>query len=243
MLYAILLLQIKTQKEYFIFMKRFTAILLAAVCALSLAACGSQKPSLNEVENAIKDGSMTVQDALDKGWVTQEWADEYEQQQSVPAASKTEAGAIGEFTTMTLSGEEFTREQMADVTLFAFLDPTDPDAETFYQALADGYEGVKENGAEILVCTKSQDGNELFKDAPFPVIYYNDSLKNATENYKEMIEGMANTACWCVNASFLSAWSSAVESEKLADSATSFVEMKKEMDDDNGENNGMAVMG
>ena len=137
-------------------MKRLTVTFLALVCALFLVACGSQKPSLDEVEQAIQDGSLTVEDAVDKGFVTQEWADEYMQQQSVPAASKTEAGLIGEFSTTTLSGDEFTRDQMADVTLFVFLDPSDPDAETFYQALVDGYDGVKESGAEILVCTKSE---------------------------------------------------------------------------------------
>ena len=113
----------------------------------------------------------------------------------------------------THSGDEFTADQMGDVTLFVFLDPNDPDAAAFYQALVDGYEGVKENGAEILVCTKSEDGNELFDNAPFPVILYNDSLKAATENHREMIEGVPNTASWCVNTSFLSAWFSSVEAE------------------------------
>ena len=225
-------------------MKRFTVILLAAVCALSLAACGNQKPSLDEVEKAISEGSVTVEDALEKGWITQEWADAYIEQQSVPAVSKTEAGAIGEFTAATLSGEEFTWEQMAGVTLFVFLDPADPDAKDFYQALADSYDAVKENGAEILVCTKSEDGNELFKDAPFPVILYSDSLKTATESHREMIEGMPNTASWCVNGSFYSAWFSSVEAKDLADSAASFAEMWEEMaKEDSSENGGMAVMG
>lgn len=34
-------------------MKRLAAILLAMVCAFSLAACGNQTPSLDEVEQAI----------------------------------------------------------------------------------------------------------------------------------------------------------------------------------------------
>ena len=53
-------------------MKRFAAIFLSAVCTLSLTACGSQKPSLDEVEKAISEGNVTVEDALEKGWVTQE---------------------------------------------------------------------------------------------------------------------------------------------------------------------------
>lgn len=225
-------------------MKRFAAIFLAAACTLSLVACGSQNPSLDEVEKAISEGNVTVEDALEKGWVTQEWADKYMEKQSVPATSKTEAGAIGDFSTTTLAGEEFTREQMADVTLFVFLNPADPDAETFYKTLSDGYERVKETGAEILVCTKSEDGNDLFEGAPFPVILYNDSLKAAVENHKDMIEDVPNTASWCVNTSFYSAWFSAVEVEDLVDSATSFIEMQKDMaNGDSSENGGMAVMG
>lgn len=225
-------------------MKRWMTMFLTLLCVLSLAACGNQTPSQEEVEQAIQEGNVTLEDALDKGWVTQEWAEEYVQQNSVPTVSKTEAGAIGAFTTTTLSGEEFTREQMADVTLFVFLDPADPDAETFYQALSDSYERVKENGADILVCTKSETGNELFEDAPFPVIVYNDSLKDAVGTYQDMIEGSPNTASWCVNASFYSAWFTAVEADKLADTAASFVEMQKEMaNGDSSVSGGMAMMG
>ena len=225
-------------------MKRLTVIFVAAVCALSLAACGSQKPTQDEVEQALEEGTITLEDAVDKGWVTQEWADDYIEERSVPAADKMQAGAIGDFSTTTLSGETFTREQLGEVTLLAFLDPADPDAAAFYQALADGYEGVKENGAEILVCTKSEEGNELFAEAPFPVILYNDSLQAAVASHKEMIEGMPNSASWCVNGSFYSAWFSSVESAELADTAASFVSMQKEMTEESGsQSGGMAVMG
>lgn len=225
-------------------MKRLTVIFVAAVCALSLAACGSQKPTQDEVEQALEEGTITLEDAVDKGWVTQEWADDYIEERSVPAADKMQAGAIGDFSTTTLSGETFTREQLGEVTLFVFLDPADPDAAAFYQALVDGYEGVKENGAEILVCTKSEEGNELFAEAPFPVILYNDSLQAAVASHKEMIEGMPNSASWCVNGSFYSAWFSSVESAELADTAASFVSMQKEMTEESGtQSGGMAVMG
>lgn len=225
-------------------MKRLTAICLTLVLALSLAACGSQKPSQEEVEQAIEAGNVTLEDAVEKGWVTQEWADQYIEERSVPAADKVQAGAIGEFTTTTLSGEEFTREDMAKVTCFVFLDPADPEAETFYQALTEGYEGVKEAGAEILVCTKSQEGNEMFQDSPFPVILYNDSLKKAVESHQEMIEGSPNTSSWCVNGSFFSAWSSSAEAAELGETAASFVEMEAGMSQNaDGEGAEMAVMG
>lgn len=225
-------------------MKRFAAILMVGACLLSLAACGSQKPSLDEVQQAIEEGNLTIADAVEKGYVTQEWADEYIESRSVPAGDKMEAGAIGDFTTNTLSGEEFTKDQMGDVAMFAFIDPSDPDAAAFYQSLVDGYEAVKENGAEIIVCIENEDNLEMFADAPFPVIHYNDSLKTATENHRDMIEDLPNSASWYVNGSFLSAWFSTVEAENLGDDAAAFVQFWDEMAGGNsGENGGAAVMG
>lgn len=116
-------------------MKRLTAFFLAAVCVLSLAACGSQKPSLDEVEKAISEGNVTVEDALEKGWVTQEWADEYRAQNAVPAGNKLEAGMIGDFTTTTVTGDSFTKDQMEDITYFAFLTQLPPRPKHFIRLL------------------------------------------------------------------------------------------------------------
>lgn len=225
-------------------MRRFAAILVAGACLLSLAACGNQKPGLDEVRQAIEEGNLTVADAVEKGYVTQEWADAYIESGAVPAGDKMAAGAIGDFTTTTLSGEEFTKDQMGDVAMFAFIDPSDPDAASFYQALVDGYEAVRESGAEIIVCAENEDHIEMFADASFPVIHYNDSLKAATEHHRDMIEDLPNSASWCVNGSFLSAWFSAVEAEDLGDDAAAFVQFWEEMAGGNsGENSGAAVMG
>jgi len=170
-----------------------------------------------------------IKDALDKGWVDQAWVDAYYEENSVPAASKTESNMVGDFATTTLSGEAFTREQLGDVVFFAFLDPEAEGTQVFYNALAEGYGGVAENGAEILVCTKSGTGSEMFADAPFPVILYNDSLAAAVGSNRSMVEDgeMPNVASWYVNGTFLSAWYSAVDAEELPASAAAFVEMSR----------------
>lgn len=225
-------------------MKRFAAILMVGACLLSLAACGNKKPGLEEVQQAIEAGTLTIADAVEKGYVTQEWADEYIESRTVPAGDKMAAGAVGDFITNTLSGEEFTKDQMGDVAMFAFIDPSDPDAASFYQALVEGYEAVRENGAEIIVCIENEENIEMFAGAPFPVIHYNDSLKAATENHRDMIEDLPNSASWYVNGSFLSAWFSTVEAEDLGDDAAAFVQIREEMAGGSGsENGGMAVMG
>ena len=224
----------RSGKEVFIMRehrkRRLTALGLAAALTLSLTACGEKKPSLEEVEQAIEAGTLTIQDALDRGWIDQAWVDAYQEENSVPAASKMEANMVGDFTTTTLSGEDFTREQLGDVVFFAFLDPEAEGTQTFYDALAEGYDGVAENGADIVVCTKSESGNELFAEAPFPVILYNDSLKEAIGGNSSMTEDeeTPNTASWYVNGSFLSAWYSTVDAEELPASAAAFVEMSRE---------------
>ena len=56
-------------------MKQSAILAGALALCLTLSACGSKAPSPEEVEAAIRDGSVTVEDALDKGWITQEWAE------------------------------------------------------------------------------------------------------------------------------------------------------------------------
>ena len=49
--------------------RRLAALSLTAVMALSLTACGEKQPSQEEVEQAIEAGTLTIGDALDKGWI------------------------------------------------------------------------------------------------------------------------------------------------------------------------------
>lgn len=228
-------------------MKKFTGAVIAALCMVSLTACGSKKPSLEEVEKSIAEGNVTVEDALEKGWVTQEWVDDYYEERTIPAADKMTANAIDDFETTTLSGEEFTKEDIPSVTFFAFMDASDKDAQTFYDELTSAYEGVKENGGEIIVCNKNAEEISMFEDAPFPVLEYNDSLKKATENYKDMIEGIPNTGVWYVGEAFYSAWSPKAEAESLikeAESYKSIVDEQNSSTDDGNEGTAVAaVMG
>lgn len=231
----------KKQTKY-----RLIALGLAAITTLSLTACGEKQPSLEEVEQAIEAGTLTVEDALDKGLVDQAWVDAYYEANSIPAASKTEAHAVGDFTTTTLDGETFTQDDLGSAVYFAFADPNTEGKQAFYQALVDAYEGVKENGADIVLCTMDESDSELFADAPFPVIVYNDSLSEALGNNRSMVEDdeTPNTAAWYVNGSFLSAWSLSVDAEDLVEDAAAFVEMsqQKEFTSTNSGNGSAATM-
>lgn len=201
-------------------MKRFAAIFLVAVCTLSLAACGNQKPSLDEVEKAISEGNVTVEDALEKGWVTQEWADEYQEKNSVPASDKSTTYAVGEFTAQTISGTEFTRDDLKNATYIAFLDPTNEDTPNFYEEMCKAYDKVKELGGDMVACIKSEDTEGIFADAPFPVILYNDSLEKALpEGTSDMLKELPNTGNWYANGYLCMAWTVVAEEDSFVDTA------------------------
>ena len=208
-----------------------------------LVACGSNTPSLEEVEAAIEDGSVTVQDALDKGWITQEWADSYLEENSVPAADKIAVNKVGEFVTETKDGDTFANEDLSDVTFLAFIDPADTGAADFYESLTAGIEGVRGEGADIVVCSKGDMEAELFQDAPFPVVAYNDSLKTALAQNDEMASGSPCVGVWYVNGSLLSAWSTLIDADDLADSAAGFVAMGQDMDESPEDGSAPVAMG
>lgn len=222
--------------------KTMISAVILALC-LSLSACGSSAPSLEEVEAAIQDGSVTIQDALDKGWITQEWVDEYYEKNSVPAADKMEINAVGEFETEAVSGETFTREDLPPVAFLAFIDPAAEDAEEFYQGLVDAADGVSSAGGAIIVCSKGDLEAEVFQDAPFTVVAYNDSMKEALAQNDEMASGSPCTGVWYGNGSILSAWLMKIDAEDLVESAGSFVEMTEEQEEDtNGQDEMSAIV-
>jgi len=223
-------------------MKKFAGAMMAVLCMISLTACGSKKPTLEEVEKSIAEGNVTVEDALEKEWVTQEWVENYYKERVVPASDKMVENTIGEFSTTTLSGEEFTKNDLSPVTFFAFMDASDKDAQSFYDELKKAYEGVKEKGGDIVVCNKNTDEVTLFEGAPFPVIEYNDSLKKATEKYTEMIEEIKNTGVWCLDGSFPSSWTMKINAENLIEEAEKNKEFLQEQDSsqDGGIENNMA---
>ena len=216
-------------------------ILAALALCLTLTACGSKTPSQEEVEAAIQDGSVTLQDAVDQGWVTQEWADSYLEENSVPAADKIAVNMVGAFETQTLAGEPFTNEDLPDTTFLVFLDPEDAGAAGFYETLVNAADGVRSAGADIVVCKKGSAETDLFQDAPFSVVSYNDSMKEALAQNDEMASDIPCVGVWYVNGSLISAWCSEIDSADLTDSAASFVSMGEDTGDQ--AEGGMTVMG
>ena len=221
-------------------MKKKSVLAGALALCLALSACGSKQPTLEEVEAAIRDGSVTVEDALDKGWIDQEWVDSYLEENSVPAADKIAVNKVGEFKTQTRDGETFTHQDLPDTAFVAFLDLEGDSAAEYYQALVDGVEDVRAAGADIVVCSKGGMDAEMYQDAPFSVVEYNDSMKQALGNNDEMASGAPCIGVWYAKGALLSAWLAKADAASLADEAAGFVAMSEEPQEST--EGGMAAM-
>ena len=223
-------------------MKKKMILAGALALCLTLSACGSQAPSLEEVEAAIEDGSITVEDALNKGWVTQEWVDSYMEENSVPVADKIAINKVGEFETKTVTGDTFTNQDIPAVAFMVFLDPEDAGAQAYYDELVKAVEDVRAAGADIVVCSKGGMDAELYQDAPFSVVEYNDAMKTVLAQNDGMASEIPCVGVWYVDGSLISAWSSEVDAASLADSAASFAGMAADGETQSGMGGSMEAM-
>lgn len=223
--------------------KRIFAVALAFTLTLGLVACGEKNPSLEEVEAAIAAGNVTMEDALEKGWITQEWVDDYMAENSVESIDKVAVNTIDAFVTTTKDGNEYTEKNVNKTTFLAFLDPSAEESKAYYQELVSGYDGVKAAGGDIVVAARGELNNALFQDAPFAVIEYNDSLQAAMKQNEEMAEANSCIGVWVINNSAISAWYSVVTAEELADSTPDYVQMAEEVFSQNNDDGAAMVIG
>ena len=205
-------------------MKKIITLLLICAIATSFVACGEKKPSEEDIIASIEAGTLTMDDALEKGYVDETWVEEYYAERSVPAMDKSQSNMLSAFETETLDSETFTNEDLSPVTFIAFVNPTSEDAITQYNILVQAYDEVVESGADILVVNTSNEATDLFKDAKFKVVSYNESVKSALGSLLEMVNEDGFTGSWNVNDAFMSAWYMAVDLESFAQTGKSMVD-------------------
>lgn len=208
--------------------KNIISALLMGAMMVSLAACGTQKPDLKEVETAISNGEVTIEDALDKGWITQDWVDEYLEASGHAAADKTISFAIDDFETTTISGENYRNKDIVNPTFWAFIDLDTEESKEWLEILKTSCPELHKKGAEFLVCVKNYTEDQTLENMPFPMILYNESLKNALDhmNMAEMVEELPNCGNWFANDYFASSWSSVITTEQLMKEVDIFINLK-----------------
>lgn len=209
-------------------MKKIITFMLAGVLMLSLSACTSGKPELKEVEEAIANGSVTAEDALDKGWVDEAWMEEYNKAQealSVPASDKTTSNMIGEFETTTQNGDAFKNSDLSKVTFFAFINPNSDSGKEAYNVITENYDAITQGGGDVLILNTTDEKSDLFEESKCPVVFYNDSIIAAMGSLTEMVHEDGFSGSWNGNGAFLTAWNSKIDGEKLVSAISDIVAM------------------
>gem|GEM_PF-4633847 len=218
------------RKRSFYYEEKNRITFLAGRYAFIVNRLRGQKPDLKEVEKAIANGTLTIEDALNKGLVTQDWVDEFLDANSHAAADKTVSFAIEDFETTTISGETYRKNNIADTTFWAFVDLDTEEAEEWLNTLNSSYPEMQKKGAEVLVCVKDPTKDQTFENISFPMIIYNKSVENALDqmNMSEMVEEIPNCGNWFVNGYFASSWNSLITEEQLLEEVDIFTNLNNE---------------
>lgn len=216
-------------------MKKLISMLLIAVISFTMSGCQEQQPSLDEVSEAIENGTLTVDDALSKGWIDQAWIDQRNEKLSMPAANKMTSNLLGDFETKTVDGVVISKADLNSLTYFAFLDPSADNASEIKDILVNTYQDILDQGGDILLILM-KDETEGYKELPFKTVIYDDALKTALGALSDMSdiaieEGFTGT--WNGNGAFITAWQASVNKEDLISGLETCLEIIKNSDNSN----------
>ena len=226
-------------------MRKIITIILVLAMVFSFAACGSSKPTIDEVIAAVDEGKITFESALEKGWITEEWLEEYRAEHSVEADDKFTSAMVGDFETTNINGEKYTNKDFSKVTLVCYITEGTEIGDEAISAIKAKYDEVVELGGDVVIAVSENADFKKFKDLKCEVIIDNDSFKTGMGKYYEMIGGKDFGGAWNIDGSFLSSWASSLDEKSLIDNATSFVELSKNHDEnkEDGDPDQPAVMG
>lgn len=209
-------------------MKKIITSFLIIISIVLLSSCSNNKPSLEQVEREINDGTLTVEDARKRGWVDDKWVENYnkeKQKNAIDASDKLKSNILEDFETTTIDNNKFTKDNLSQVTYIAFINPTSNTGKEAYNVLQDAHDEIIANSGDALIVTTTNEGIDLYKNSKFPIVYYNESMKNALGSLTNMVRIDSFSGAWNGNGAFLSAWNIKIEKEALINSVKSIVDM------------------
>lgn len=203
-------------------MKKTKILCCGLALLLTLTACGG-RPSDKEIKTALDEGTITVEDAMSKGWIDEEWIEaNYEQ-----VEAQTKIHLFAPFETTYLDGTPVSSDIISNTMCLVFFNTakegTMEKLAPFEEALA----GMEDAGVPLLGVVTDEDldtARENLKDISFPIIVYNDEMRASMENYGEMTE-QDLAAVFTKDGGFYSAWYTDVTADDLVKSAEAFANM------------------
>lgn len=204
-------------------MKKIIITVLCAIMVFSLVGCKS-KPSDAEIKEALDQGTITVEDAIEKGWIDQAWMDK--NFEKVDPGSKIHL--FDSFETIYLDGTPAFSDMINGIMCLVFFNTEDEDTMNKLTIFNEMYNEMSEIGVPILGINTDKDyeaAREKLKDIKFPIIVYNDDMNKAMKDYKEMLE-TGVISVFTKEGGFYSAWNLQVNVDEMLDFARRLVDEK-----------------
>lgn len=199
-------------------MKKMTIISCLLALSLGLTACGST-PSDKEIKAALDDGTITIEDAKEKGWIDDKWIEENFEQ--VKAQSKIYL--FDPFETTYLDGTPASSDLIHGTMCLVFFDTTGEDTMEKLAAYEEAYPKFEEAGVPLLGIVTDDDfeaaRNTLEGKVTFPVIIYNDEMKESMKDYSAMTE-LDIAGVFTRDGGFYTAWYTNTTADDLVEAAT-----------------------
>lgn len=167
---------------------------------------------MEELKEAIKNGTVTLDDALNEGWITKNDLTVVDKSK-VTAKDKPTSNMIGEFETTILDGTVFSNKNLNPITYFAFIDPNSEVAAQSISILSENYETIKNADGDVLIFSLDDENTAVFTNTNIPVVFYNDSVKFALGDMASMINEDGFIGTWNVAGAFPMSWSIKVEAD------------------------------
>ena len=202
-------------------MKKAILVLLAGAMILSLAACSSV-PSKEKIKQALDDGTITFEDAKEKGWIDDAWIDA--NYQVTEAGSKVQQ--FEPFTTAYLDGSAASSSIISGKMCLVFFSTAKEETMKKLAALSDISETMKKKGVPVLGVILDKDpasARDKLADMKFPIIVCNDGMKASLSEYSEILDADAIDIAliFTKDGGIYSAWETDVSKDSILEEAES----------------------
>lgn len=197
-------------------MKKVVAIILGILLVSSITGCGST-PSDEKIKMALEDGTITIEDAKEKGWIDDQWIETNFEK----IEAKSKIYLFDPFETTYLDGTAVSSDIIEGKMCLVFFDTQEKTTMDKLETLNEVSDQMKEVGVPVLGIIMDEDvsaAKEKLTDMKFPIIVYNKEMQKSLKDYQEVIDKEI-VSVFTKDGGFYSAWNSKIEAEELLDSA------------------------
>lgn len=193
-------------------MKRKLILVISCLLVFSLGGCNS-RPSEEKVRAALDDGTITLEDAKEKGWIDDDWIDaNYEK-----IEAKSKIYLFDPFETTYLDGTPASSKIIEGETCMVFFHTQGEKTLEKLKVFNDISDEMKTIGVPVIGIITDDDvdaAKEKLTDVKFPVIVYNESMQESLKNYDDLIQSDL-VSIFTKKGGFYTAWNTEAEADAL----------------------------